>query len=91
MKVYWFLCRLNPCQGALGAYKDHLTSKESHKNDQKANRYAENISLFCWGFMANLSENYLVQVDIQIAPSVIQQRFQPPQKKKKTNKKTSLY
>lgn len=33
--------------------------------------------------MANLSENYLVQVDIQIAPSVIQQRFQPPEKKKK--------
>ena len=38
--------------------------------------------------MANLSENYLVQVDIQIAPSVIQQRFQPPEKKKK---KSSLY
>lgn len=31
--------------------------------------------------MANLSENYLAQVYIQVSPSVIQQRFQPQEKK----------
>lgn len=38
-------------------------------------------SLFYWGFMANLSENYLAWVYIQISLSVIQQRLQALGKK----------
>lgn len=65
-----------------------MTSKrKAIKMIKKLTDMLRTPSLFYRGFMANLSENYLVQVYIQIYPSVIQQRFQPQKKEEKMKEK----